>query len=767
MLLFFITTLFRFTVIDHSFYKKLADNQQRSIERNPTSRGTISSSSDSLNGVVAVSTNLGTLAIDPSQSGSIDGLLDFLSDAVTTEFCLHKPREECIQNIGAYTKVDFTAEKNITEDTLKKWIRTYLQNKIESPVESVLIAENLNDDSINKINALWSEALFFVVNNLYVNPTKVHSPDTLANALAGTLGKNASEILPKFAIRKKQHLEIIRKMNVSTRDMVTNFIKKNKENTDKYVSEAKAKADSTEAKKKAWDDAIAEYAVYPFIKIEDNLVRYYPEGSTLGQITGFVDNEGVGRYGIEGYFENDLQWEAPTQIVTKDSRGKPIRDYASSGALIMQNGVNISLTIDRNIQKEISKRLEKAVKAYKANKWSVIVTDPKTGAIIAMVNYPSYDPNQFTDVYELEPVLYSEYSNPAFELFGLPLYVVDSQSGTISSNIEGKRVKLRAATEDEISNSAVQKYKYKNKFWVGNYQNPIVSNLYEPGSVFKPLTVAIGIDTGEIKPNDTYYDKNVVELDSWGGNIQRIHNIEKSRCGWYHTYGNALNWSCNVGMVNIIEKIGKSLFDSYIHKFWFWAKTDITLDWEVFGQISPYEKWSRLQFFTMSFGQGINMTMLQMASAYNVLANGGIYMQPYIVQSVEYPNGKRIDTVPTPLRRVIKEETSKTITAMMVDWVKGGFAEKGWVTGYSMAGKTGTSQIPYRWTYENIYFHQDLGHTITSYGWYAPAYNPKFVMIAVIDRPRTSVYAEKTAAALYAELSEYLLNYYKVPRWQE
>ena len=167
---------------------------------------------------------------------------------------------------------------------------------------------------------------------------------------------------------------------------------------------------------------------------------------------------------------------------------------------------------------------------------------------------------------------------------------------------------------------------------------------------------------------------------------------------------------------------------------------------------------------TMSFGQGISATLLQMASAYSVLANGWVYMQPYIVENISYPNGKNIATVPTPVRRVIKEETSKTITAMLVDSVKYGFAKSGWVPGYVMAWKTWTSQIPYKGTYENIYFNQNIGHTITSYGWYAPAYNPKFVLIVSLERPRTGIYSETTSSALYSEIAGYLLSYYKVPK---
>jgi len=228
--------------------------------------------------------------------------------------------------------------------------------------------------------------------------------------------------------------------------------------------------------------------------------------------------------------------------------------------------VDISLTIDRNIQKEIARILEAKVKQFRANRASVIVMDPKTGAIIAMVNYPDYDPNNFTEVYEMEKVMYDQYPDPSWDLFGFPLFVIDSENGAISSNIDGKRVKLREASDMEISNFAIQKFKFKNGYGVGNYKNDVISALYEPGSVFKPFTVAIGLDTNEIKPNDTYYDRNYVELDT-GGSIQRIHNVQKSSCGGLHTYSNALNWSCNVGMINIIEKIGRSLFDKYVRDF--------------------------------------------------------------------------------------------------------------------------------------------------------------------------------------------------------
>jgi cell division protein FtsI (penicillin-binding protein 3) len=130
-------------------------------------------------------------------------------------------------------------------------------------------------------------------------------------------------------------------------------------------------------------------------------------------------------------------------------------------------------------------------------------------------------------------------------------------------------------------------------------------------------------------------------------------------------------------MIDIVQKIGKSLFFKYITDFGFGQKTNITLEGEVFGKIDPYEKWARVKLFTMSFGQGITATVLQMAAAYSALANGGVYMQPYVVDSLTLADGTVVKNAPTPLRRIIKEDTSKKIIAMLTEGAKIGFAKKG------------------------------------------------------------------------------------------
>lgn len=154
------------------------------------------------------------------------------------------------------------------------------------------------------------------------------------------------------------------------------------------------------------------------------------------------------------------------------------------------------------------------------------------------------------------------------------------------------------------------------------------------------------------------------------------------------------------------------MFDKYLRDFGFGSRTDITLDGETYGQLESVNRWSRAKLFTMSFGQGITATVLQMGAAYNVIANGGVYVKPYIVSKIRYSDGREINQESEIVRRVIKEETAESVRAMLVEGATVGYAAAGGVAGYKIGGKTGTSQIASRGVYEKC----DAGCTVTSYG---------------------------------------------------
>lgn len=733
--LFVIWTTFKYSVLQYDYYHGLADKQQTITVKNPVSRGTIYSNNDPV-GVFATSTDLPDLAVDPKAPGSKERLYPFLTDASYLDLCQHGPDEKCFEAVAGFAKPSMAPDAAITADNVKAVIRAELTRRIEKEfVDFVLVKESLSPDEVRDMELFSGSGFTLLSGNLYVNPLEVSDDRRPAYAakLVQTFHMAQEDVDFLLSKRTVRYVKILRKMNLSTKDFVDARLKEEKEAVKKGLLNE--------------NDGIT-----PFVILEPHPTRFYPEKNVSGQVTGFVDNEGIGHYGIEGYYHDELQGQEGQRKTRKDASGKSLGGYDLAERKIV-NGADVKLTIDRNIQKEVTRILSEGVKEFRANRGSVVIMDPKTGAVVAMVGYPDYDPNDFGAVYEIEKVSYARYPNPSIDLLGLTVMVEDSKDGTEYA-YDGRRIKLRVATEGEVGNPAVPKFKFKNNYGPGAYINDTIGSLYEPGSVFKAITTAIAIDTGDIKPTDTYLDKGYAEIDDF-----KIKNVSKE-CIGRHTYLHALDWSCNVGMIDIVQKIGKSLFSKYVADFGFGMKTGITLEGEVFGKIEPYEKWSRAKLFTQSFGQGITATVLQMATAYSALANGGIYMEPYIVDSITLGDGTVIKNTPKPLRRVIKEETSKQITAMLVEGATIGFAKKGSVEGYDVAGKTGTSQIAAKGKYEE----NGPGHTITSYGGFAPASNPKFVMIVKLERPRSSEFSETTSSALFSRIAKYLLNYYGIPK---
>lgn len=574
--LFVIWTTFRYSVLEYDYYKGLADKQQTVTVKNPVSRGTIYSNNDPI-GVFSTSTDLPDLAIDPKAPGSKERLYPFLTDATYLDLCQHGTDEKCLEAIAGFAKPSLKPDTELTADNAKAAIRAELNRRIEKEfIDFVLVKEALSPDEVKDMELFSGSGFTLLSGNLYLNPLEVPEDRKPAYSAKLVQAFQMSKDQADFLLSKRpvRYVKILRKMNLSTKDFVDERLKEEKDAVKKGLLNE--------------NDGIT-----PFLILEPHPTRFYPEKNVAGQVTGFVDNEGIGRYGVEGYFHDELQGQEGQRKTRKDASGKSLGGYDLAERKIV-NGADIKLTIDRNVQKEVTRLLAQGVKEFRANKGSVVIMDPKTGAIVAMASYPDYDPNDFGSVYEIEKVSYGKYPNPSFDLLGMPIMVEDSLTG-IEYAYDGKRIKLRPCTENELGNPAVPKYKFKNGLGPGTYVNDTIGSLYEPGSVFKAITTAIGIDTGDIKPTDTYLDKGYAEIDEY-----KIKNVSKE-CIGRHTYVHALDWSCNVGMIDIVQKIGKSLFAKYVSDFGFGQKTGITLEGEVFGKIEPYEKWSRAKLFTQSF----------------------------------------------------------------------------------------------------------------------------------------------------------------------
>lgn len=434
----------------------------------------------------------------------------------------------------------------------------------------------------------------------------------------------------------------------------------------------------------------------PGLSLNWETLRYYPEKNLFSSIIGFSNLENVGNYGLEAYFNKELTGEDGYLLGDKGSyQGKKIiidkQEYQTP-----VDGQNLVLTIDYAVQLHICKKLEEAQAKHNFTGASIIVMDPKTGKIIAMCSWPSFDPNNYQDV----------------------------------SNIN-------------------------------LFDNQVVSYQYEPGSVFKTITMAIAIDQGKITPDTYYEDKGQIKIDNW-----TIKNSDYSTNGGHGrvNMNYVLENSLNTGAIFAATQVGSTVYSEYLKKFGFGEKTGIELSSESNGNINSLltTKVKDIDLATASFGQGLAVTPLQMISSYAVLANKGTLMKPYIVDKILDKDDNIIKTIePQVIRQVVSTQTAETVSAMLVNVIENGHAKKSKVQGYYIGGKTGTAQIP---SGSGGYLENKYIHTFVGYG---PIEDPQFVMLVKFDSPNTSVYAEGTVVPVFGEIVDFLLKYYQIPATRE
>lgn len=281
------------------------------------------------------------------------------------------------------------------------------------------------------------------------------------------------------------------------------------------------------------------------------------------------------------------------------------------------------------------------------------------------------------------------------------------------------------------------------------FRNIAVSDAYEPGSVFKTITLASSIDSGKITPQTTYSDS---------GQVQEAGYVMKNSD--YKAYGKqtmtqVLEKSLNTGAIYAEKQLGNRNFNDYVKRFGFGEPTGIDCFGEATGNINNLKNLkSDIQFFTASFGQGITVTPIQLISAYNVIANGGVLMKPQMIERIIHPNGTETEVKPEEKRRVISAQTAYQTGKMLESVVVNGHGKRAGVPGYIVGGKTGTAQVASTETkgYET-------GKTIGSFAGFAPVDNPKFTVLVRIDDPKNVQWAESSAAPTFGELMKFLLEY--------
>ena len=425
--------------------------------------------------------------------------------------------------------------------------------------------------------------------------------------------------------------------------------------------------------------------------------RFYPEGRLASNLMGFVNKEGAGQYGIEGQFDEQLHGADGKLLVDRDPFGREIA-VGDKELVEPVNGNSFVLTLDRVIQRRVEEELNRTVDEFDAESGEIIVMEPATGKVLAMASYPGYDPNEFWKVYDQGPA-----------------------------------------------------GKYLNKVGPRAFYNPALALPYEPGSVFKVITLAAAIDAKEITPDTMYEDKGKLEIADF-----IIRNFDGRGRGRVNMR-RVLEESLNTGAAFAAKEMGQPLFHSYIQNFGFGRETDIGLEIEHSGNFAPLNKWGKTAFITASFGQGFTATPIQMASAISAVVNDGKLMQPILIERVYNEHtGVEIKYEPKILRQVITKEAAQTMKGMMIGVVNGQ-AKLAKVPGYYVGGKSGTAQVSKQ---DAVGYEKDK--FIASFAGFAPADDPRFVILVKIDYPKKDLYGVTVAAPAFSRLAEYILKYFEV-----
>ncbi len=420
--------------------------------------------------------------------------------------------------------------------------------------------------------------------------------------------------------------------------------------------------------------------------------RVYPEGSLAAQTLGFVDGDNVGQYGIEGMFNKELDGKDGVLQSITDVANVPLSIGDKNVNIPPVNGKNYVLTLDRSVQAYAEQALANGIAKSGADSGSVIVMDPNSGEVKAMANLPTYNPAEL----------------------------------------------------DKIQN-------------FNQVNNGVVATPYEPGSVMKTFTMATGIDKGAVTPDSTYVNTDYITVDD-----RVISNATKGQTGTI-SLQHALNWSLNTGMVTVAQRLGdgninrqaRDTMYEYLHdKFRLGQKTGVEVYGEAEGRIiSPEEtEGNAVRYSNMSFGQGMDLTMVQVAAGFSAIVNGGTYFNPTVIGGTMSDDGDFVPSTPKQSSaNVIKPSTSAQMRDMIVK-ARSAFYSAQDRKGYMVGGKTSTSQTIVNGSYEN-------GQTIATYLGFGGDTKPKYVIMVQVSGKNKNLAGNTDAMPIFTDISNWMIDY--------
>ena len=491
--------------------------------------------------------------------------------------------------------------------------------------------------------------------------------ESLAAGLAEILGKDASAIRKRMDNVKSQYEVIQLRADEDTAAKVRSYVDENKIAGVHLVADTK---------------------------------RYYPYGSLAAQVIGFVGDENTGLYGLEAYYEKELEGQSGLVISSKDQAENDML-YTYEQYFAAKNGSDLTLTLDTTIQYYLEKGIESMMDKFSAaNGASGIVMDAKTGGILAMASYPNYDLNDFLTVSDL----------------------------TLQERIE----------RGESTVADMQLLQWRNK---------ALNDTYEPGSTFKILTLSAALEEGVVDKTTTVNCGGSVNISGY-----TIHCSNKNGHG-LQTLVQSVGNSCNPAFINYGLRIGSEKFYEYMRSFGLMNTTGIDLGGEAVGVFAADSSFTQLDLACYAFGQNFTVTPLALIAAQAACVNGGYLHTPYLVERITDSDGNvtyRHDD--TPVRQVISEQTSATVRECLEYVVASGTGKNGQVAGYRIGGKTGTAD------------KGQTGDVVVSFLCFAPADDPQVIMLITMDTPSraTGTYVSggnmvaPTASTVMAEILPYL-----------
>ena len=794
--------LFFLQIIKWEYYAKEAFQQQYSKITLPARRWEIFASNSKTGELQKLATNisLDLIYIDPTFIPNKEKVAKELAPILFNEED-YKDCKEDIKLCPRWSTVQFQENITLNEKPLEWWTWAVLRDNrtmdelIRDYADDIFrkISKEYNDyvplkywasdEEIAGIKKLWISWLSVLEKNkiIYIDPTQINQLN------AKEYSEKIIKVLPEYKKddiqlflkkRKLQYIPLKRKVSPEVSEQI--FALKEKSYNEHLQSGFVQVLDPTTWKTKK-QHSLPHF--YKWVVLLKEHWRYYPEKELASQVVWFVDHEWNWNYWIEEYFNKNISWENWSILNRKNVRGEFIF-FDKKNIKEVEDWISYVLTIDKIIQKKVEEVLKSWVEKYKADAGQVIVMNPKNWDVLAMANYPTFDSNEFWEVYKIIPI--KEFVAP----FGSPhdLKPKNEEEQWIKlyytkpifiKNKEWKfeRFHLDNALEEDLkikeawTNSWIvldrkQKYMYKNWFGLWNYINHSVMSLYEPWSVFKPLVIAMALDANEVEPDTTYEEFWPIEIDTWTSEKQFIRTAEWVY-RWIQTVTNAIEKSSNIWLAFVARKLWKQLFYEYLKDFNFWETYWIAVNWEERWRLAFWKKWNEAKQLTTSFWQWISVTPLQMATAWCSLANWWKLIQPNLISEIIYPDWTRDKREKKVLKQVISEKSSAESTSILVSSVENWVAKPWWVPWYKVAWKTWTAQMACTDSHRCTIWRYEVKREwnfITSYWWYAPAEDPQFVIIIKLDRPRNwpKTYWSNTAAIMHSEITKFLLEYYWV-----